>query len=181
MAARVLLPGEYAVLGLLRLRPMHGYEMSRHFDDDLVDVFPMEQSSLYTYLRNVEGRGLVSWEEHRVGQRPPRKIYRLEPAGLAAVDAWLRRPVERIREVRLDFLLKLYFLHESDPAAAGQLVEEQVAVVRRYLQSVEAQQPRDSFHALVLGSRRSAARATLEWLSAYGADLGSSLAAGETA
>jgi len=70
---RALLPGEYAVLGLLALRPMHGYEMICFLGEQGLDaVCPVEQSTLYTYLRNVESRQFVTWSEDRVGLRPPR-------------------------------------------------------------------------------------------------------------
>ena len=68
MAMRSLLAGEHAVLGLLSFRPMHGYEMARYFDrDDLQEVCPIDQSLLYTYLRNLGERDLVAWSEERVG------------------------------------------------------------------------------------------------------------------
>jgi DNA-binding PadR family transcriptional regulator len=166
---RDLFPGEYALLGLLLIKPMHGYEMARYFEgDDLTAVCPIEQSSLYTYLRTIEARGLVAWEEERVGQRPPRKRYQLTETGRAAVMRWLAAPVGRLREIRLDFLLKLYFLRELDPAAEQRLLAEQIAVVQGYLARMEATPTRGDFQRLVLGSKRSAAVATLDWLQAYG-------------
>ena len=84
------MPGEYAVLGLLLQRPKHGYEMARYFDrDDLAEVCPIEQSMLYTYLRNVEERGLVQWSEARVGNRPPRKLFELSAHGRDLIETWL--------------------------------------------------------------------------------------------
>jgi PadR family transcriptional regulator AphA len=166
MGGRDLLPGEYAVLGLLALRPMHGYEMARYFDQgELGTVCPLEQSLLYTYLRNVEERALVEWDEVRVGLRPPRKRYHLAEAGRAALDLWLREPVPRIRQIRSDFLLKLYFLHDLDRAAAERLVEDQVQVCARYRARLAASvEAADGFERLVALSRLSAAEATLTWL-----------------
>src|SRR3954451_21390497 len=133
MSDRSLLPGESAVLGLLALRPMHGYEMARYFDrDDLTEVCPLDQSLLYTYIRNVEERGLVTWTEERVGLRPPRKIYALTPTGQAVLDHWLHQPVDRMREVRLEFLLKVYFLAQLDPAAERALLRQQIEVCEEY-------------------------------------------------
>jgi PadR family transcriptional regulator AphA len=166
VTARSLLPAEYAVLGLLAIRPMHGYEMARYFDrDDLTEVCPVEQSLLYTYLRNVEERGLVAAREIRVGRRPPRRIFHLTGPGRAALDEWLKRPVDRIREVRLDFLLKLYMLRELDPAAERDLVRRQLEVCETYRERLEGRAATASgFEALVVGSKLSAARATVDWL-----------------
>jgi PadR family transcriptional regulator AphA len=174
MSYRPLLPGEYAVLGLLALRPMHGYEMARILaeDDELFAVCPVEQSLLYTYLRNVEERGLVSWQEHRVGNRPPRKRYELTSPGSVELAGWLRRPVGRIREVRLDFLLKLYFLHQLDPAAERALLAQQIDVCERYEARLETALPGErGFPRLVALSKLSAATATLGWLRSYALEL----------
>jgi DNA-binding PadR family transcriptional regulator len=170
---RELLTGEYAVLGLLALRPMHGYEMARFFDrDDLAEVCPLEQSLLYTYIRNVEERGFVAWTEERVGLRPPRKIYALTGPGRDRLDAWLHAPVERMRQVRLDFLLKLYFLHHLDPAAERTLLHAQIAVCGAYRDRLELRVHDESgFERLVALSKSTAAEATANWLIRYESEL----------
>lgn len=173
MPDRDLLPGEHLVLGLLGVRPMHGYEMARLLaEEELVTVCPVEQSLLYAYLRNLEDRGLVRWDERRVGKRPPRKLYELTASGHNALRAWLAEPVDRIREIRLEFLLKLYFLHHADPAAERTLVARQIEVCERY----EARLARgfaaqSGFPRLVARSKLSAAAATLDWLRTYAAEL----------
>ena len=154
MAVRPLLPGEYAVLALLALRPMHGYEMTAFIEEEgLADVCPVEQSTLYTYLRNVEARGLVAWTEERVGNRPPRKRFEL------------------MREVRLDLLVKLFFLERTDPAAHARLLRDQVAACERYLAGLDAAAPAGGFQRLVARSKRTAAEATLDWLRGYAAEV----------
>jgi len=171
---RDLLPGEYAVLGLLSLRPMHGYEMARYFDrDDLSEVCPLDQGLLYTYLRNVEERGLVSWQEMRVGLRPPRKLYQLTPAGRLSIDTWLRTPVGRMREVRLDLLLKLYFLRQAGGQGELALLERQIAICEEYRDALGRRAAAlDGFQRLVATSKLSAAASTIEWLRAYAAEVG---------
>lgn len=173
VTGRTLLPGEHAILGLLALRPMHGYEMARLFaEEDLVAVCPVEQSLLYTYLRNIEERGLVAWEERRVGNRPPRKLYELTASGRAELRAWLQQPVGRIREIRLDFLLKVYFLHQLDTETERSLLAEQIDVCEAYEARLEsALAGQRGFPRLVALSKLSAATATLQWLRAYALEL----------
>jgi PadR family transcriptional regulator AphA len=174
MAGRDLLPGELAVLGLLAIRPMYGYEMARYFErEDLAEVLPIEQSLLYTYVRNIEERGLVTWEEERIGLRPPRKTYVLASAGRELLDAWLGRPVARMRDVRLEFLLKLYFLHATDPGGERDLVFRQLEVCRAYRAKILALLTEASgFRRLARLSKLSAADATLGWLDAYSREIG---------
>ena len=174
MTDRTLLPGEYAVLCVLALRPMHGYEMLSFLSGEGLDaVCPVEQSTLYTYLRNVESRGLVSWTEARVGLRPPRKTYELTATGRELIDDWLRLPVERMREVRLEFLLKLYFLDVLDHGAVAGLLADQIRFCEGYLLMVQAHnRPEESpFRRLVARSKSSAAEATLDWLRSYAYEL----------
>lgn len=168
MNDRALLPGEYAVLSLLAVRPMHGYEMVCFLGDEGLDaVCPVEQSTLYTYLRNVEARDLVTWTEERVGNRPPRKTYALTPSGEMLIHDWLRRPVERMREVRLEFLLKLFFLNLTDRPAMKVLLSEQIGVCETYLAHIQAARAESPFRRLVALSKASAAEGTLGWLKSY--------------
>ena len=164
---RDLLQGEHAVLALLRTRPMYGYEMARYFEgEDLREVCPIEQGSLYTYLRNLEGRALVTWQEEREGPRPPRKRFALTPEGEALVEAWLREPVERLREVRFELLVKLYVLHAVDSVAEVTLVRNQLRVCETYRERARERvaQTGDGFARLVAQSKLSAADATVDWL-----------------
>jgi molybdate transport system substrate-binding protein len=151
------------------MHPMHGYEMAQYFAEAGLDsVSPVEQSLLYTYLRNLEGRRLVRWQEQRVGNRPPRKLYELTPEGREELDAWLRAPVLRIREIRLDFLLKLYFLHQADPEAERLLVTRQIAVCEDYRSRLDDEvSTLSGFPRLVAQSKLSGASITLDWLRAY--------------
>ena len=151
---------------------MHGYEMLTYLEDEgLTAVCPVEQSTFYTYLRNLEARNLVHWSEVRVGQRPPRKIFELTDQGQALIGPWLRQPVARMREVRLELLLKLYFLAQVDPEAHRTLLNQQIRVCEDYLARLQLKDPANNFTRLVLQSKRSAAEGTLGWLKQYAYEL----------
>ena len=152
---------------------MHGYEMARYFDrDDLSEVCPIEQSMLYTYIRNIEDRGLVSWTEVRVGLRPPRKLHELNAAGREVIETWLDEPVQRLREVRLEFLLKLYFLHTLDQPREQALLAKQIAICEDYFDRLLARElATTGFARLVAASKRSGAESTLNWLREYACQL----------
>ena len=163
---RDLLPGEYAALGLLADSPAHGYELARRWEaSPLAEVIPTEQSVLYGYLRTLERRDLLEWEEVRVGNRPPRRIFTPSEAGWEVLRAWLRAPVRRMREVRMDLLLKIYLLRLLDPAGERRLLARQVEVCERYLEDARVRlDAAEGFERLVHESRTTAAEATLVWL-----------------
>ena len=171
MDDRELLPGEHAALGLLAVEPAHGYELHRRWQaSPLAEVLPLEQSVLYGYLRTLDRRGLLDWEEHRVGNRPPRKIYSPSETGWETLRTWLRLPVYRLREVRLDLLLKLHLVGLLDPRAELALLDRQVAICERLLAETTAgaaQVDGTAFAGLFQLSRASAAEASLRWLRDY--------------
>ena len=171
--APVLTPVQYAVLGLLQQAPAHGYELQRAFSDggDLGAVAHVEQPTLYAVLKDLAVRGLIEGTETREGLRPPRTVYALSPEGQRLLDLWLRAPVQRLREVRLDFLLKVYFARRrGDRRLVRTLVDAQIRACHDYLAALEAraaERSPDDFAYLVIESRTSAARGTLEWLRDY--------------
>lgn len=166
MDDRELSLGEYVALGLLAMEPVHGYELARRWASNAVgEVMPAEQSVVYGYLRGLERQALVDWDEVKVGNRPPRRIYALNEDGWVALRGWLRTPVTRMRQVRLDLLLKWYLLEQVDPRAVPGLIAAQVAVCERYVaEANERLQQAEGFSQLVAESRLTAGEATLAWL-----------------
>ena len=164
-----LAPVQYAVLGLLHEAPAHGYELQRHFaaDGDLGTVLPVEQASLYGTLKDLAARGLIRGVERREGLRPPRTVYELTEAGTRTLDRWLKQPVDRLRRVRVDFLLKVYFTRPRGRRALRTLLDAQIRACEVYLGQLDVRAEADEFAALVVESRASAARSTLDWLRAY--------------
>ena len=162
-----LTPAEYAVLGLLRERPAYGYELQRRFQGGrgLARVCPIEAAMVYAILKSLSGLELIDGQWDR-SEYPPKAVYAVTPEGDATFQRWLRRPVGRLREVRFDFLVKLYFALEEDDALASELVQAQREACRAYLEQVESELEEEplGFDAIALGSRVAAARGTLEWL-----------------
>ena len=170
-----LTPAEYAVLGLLRRRPAHGYELQRQLTGrhGLGLVCPVEPAMVYAILKSLSGLELIDGEWDN-STYPPKAIYATTDAGDAEFQRWLVLPVSRMREVRFDFMVKLYFLLEGeegdaapDHARARQLIGQQVDACEAYADEVERDiedvDP-DGFDALALGSKLSAARLTGAWL-----------------
>lgn len=161
--------GEYAILGLLRERPMHGYEIARRFaaDLDLGLVLPLDMSNVYALLKDLHEQGLIDGHRETVGLRPPRTVYQLTPEAEAQLLHWLEEPVARMREVRSDLLVKLYFCRAIGDACTARLLDAQIAAGNEYRDRVErlaAEAEPGSFERLVRDSKTGAARATVDWL-----------------
>lgn len=138
-------PAEYALLGLLTEGPRHGYDLLRHFERDapLGRVCWLRMSNAYALLRKLERLGLVVSHTQPQENRPPRVIYDLTPAGRRAFEAWVAAPVRRTREIRLDFLVKLYFAQRHDGAATRDLIEQQLEHLRVEVARLLAEAERD--------------------------------------
>ena len=164
-------PAEYAVIGLLRSHPSHGYDLQRLLTGrrGLGLVCPVEPAMVYAILKSLSGLELIDGEWDG-SSYPPKAIYSVTDSGDAEFQRWLSRPVERMREVRLDLMVKLYFLmegHDADPSRARELIEDQLDICDAYAREIEGElesvEP-DSFDAVALGSKLSAAVLTRAWL-----------------
>jgi PadR family transcriptional regulator AphA len=174
---------EYAVLGILR-RPIHGYQVAREMagGSGLGLVCPLGMSNVYFLLGNLQGRGLVEVEGRQDDRYPPRVLLRTTAAGRRAFDAWLREPVTRLRQVRLDFLVKLFFLGQDDPTLARELVERQKAFCRRYLaewRELSHSADPAGFDRLAIEAKIAVGEGTLRWLEECERSLAAGVVAGE--
>lgn len=135
---------EYALLGLLREGPRHGYALAAAFRPEgrLGVALRLKMSQMYAYLRKLERQGLlVAREEAAPDARRPRHVFTLTTDGERAFDEWLAMPVRATREVRLAFLVKLAFALR-DPSAALALVVRQRAATSAWLERQRATEGR---------------------------------------
>jgi PadR family transcriptional regulator AphA len=166
-------PAEHAILGLLYFEQAggHGYDLARHFADDqpLGDVLKLEPGMLYHHLKKLARTGWVTVDIEPQGSRPPRQVYTLTEDGKAELLRWLREPVQHTREIRLEFLVKLYFARLLDPTLAAELILGQLDRSREMEAGLEARladpdAPADDFGRQVLELRLLQTRAAITWL-----------------
>ncbi|MDQ3855109.1 MAG: PadR family transcriptional regulator [Chloroflexota bacterium] len=168
--ARSALSLEHALLGFLRERPMHAYEIHQRLlrAEALGLVWRLKQAQLYALLARLEEAGYLAGSLEPQGNRPPRKVLRLTPEGRAALEDWLSEPVEHGRDFRLEFLAKLYFAGEGGPRSTAELIERQRKTCRDSLRALESRlsalQPRRPYDQLVYEFRIGQLRAILAWL-----------------
>lgn len=160
---------EMALLGFVRQRPMHPYELFQQVQacDGLGCIWRIKQSHLYAVLDRLEAEGYLSCHLEGQGSRPPRKILSLTEQGEAIFTEWLTTPVAHGRDIRLEFLAKYYFARREGPSVATQLLARQIVCCRDWLAEYEAKSkglPADSFEQVVLQYRMGQLQAVLVWL-----------------
>jgi DNA-binding PadR family transcriptional regulator len=103
---------EWALLGLLTQKPMHGYELHRYFTDPsaLGQVWYLGLSQMYKLLKELESQGYLEVSVERQENYPARKVYHITSLGQAAFLHWMEKPVTNTRLIRVEFLAKLFLV-----------------------------------------------------------------------
>lgn len=100
---------DHAILGLLNIYPMTGYDLkTQAFDATVQHFWPAAQSQIYRTLDRMAEKEWVTPEiEHQEG-KPDRKVYSITAAGRAELERWLAGP-NPIATYRDPLLIQLFF------------------------------------------------------------------------
>ena len=113
---------ELAILGLLKERPMHGYELRKQLAQKLGFFWTVSFGSLYPTLRKLEKRGAVE-KTYPPGATPRRKqVYRITSAGEAEFLDLLEEGTASVWEED-KFPLRLAFFRYLRPEIRIRLLE----------------------------------------------------------
>ncbi len=107
---------EYAVLGILAEEPSHGFAIARELGPggEIGRLYTVRRPLVYRALDRLVDLGFarpVSTEKGDGG--PNRVIHRVTPRGRRQLGRWLSQPVEHVRDLRIEFLLKLALLRRK--------------------------------------------------------------------
>jgi PadR family transcriptional regulator AphA len=115
----------YALLALLSVEPMTGYDLAKRFESSVAFVWHAPDSQIYPELRKMAKEGLLQAEEVSWGPRGKKTQYRITEEGRAAFRAWMREPVEYSRE-RDPVHLKAAYLEWAEPNAAREHMQAHI-------------------------------------------------------
>jgi DNA-binding PadR family transcriptional regulator len=107
----------YALLALLSVEPMTGYDLYKEFESSVGNVWHAPDSQIYPELRRMEQEGLLDGEEVIWGQRGRKRRYHITAAGLQAFRQWMNTTLDYTR-VRDPAHLKAAYLEWAEPDAA---------------------------------------------------------------
>ena len=83
----------HAILGLLRQRPHHGYDLKQQFDRMFSPDRPLPFGQVYATLARLQRDGRVEPAGVEPGAGPERKHYAITVAGANEFERWLAEPV----------------------------------------------------------------------------------------
>lgn len=104
---------EYAVLGVLGAGPNHGFALAKllEADTEVGRICTVHRPQVYRALDRLVQAGYaipVTTEKGDAG--PQRFVHRITPRGGRVLQEWLAEPVAHVRDMRIEFLLKLVLL-----------------------------------------------------------------------
>ena len=162
----------FAVLGMLTLEPMSGYEIKRRIADSVAHFWAESYGQLYPTLAALASEGLVERRTESQAGRPERHVYSITGAGREALQDWLTAPPQRQRP-RNELLLKLFFARSAPPEVAlahlegmRRHSEQEVAqfrAIERELRKAPADDPDARFWRISLRYGLLRSQAAVEW------------------
>ena len=107
-----------ALLGILSMEPMTGYQIRKTVEDSIGNFWSESFGQIYPALKRLVKDELAEIVAQRgAGETRGSKAYRLTAKGRRRVDAWLRTPsLEQVP--RNEMLLKIFFAGRLGPQAA---------------------------------------------------------------
>lgn len=110
MAVSELSLTESVVLALLGEGPTHGFAVARELQagSDLGRILTVHRPLVYRALDRLRDGGLVEESATEPGDAgPTRTVMRTTRKGKVALNRWFVRPVDHVRDLRIEFLIKL--------------------------------------------------------------------------
>jgi DNA-binding PadR family transcriptional regulator len=100
MSRKKLTTFEYALLGLVRMTPMTGYDVHKVFAATPLAHFSSSPGAIYPALRRLAHIGLLEARLDTAKEARPRRVYYLTGEGEEALETWLHQPVTREELIR---------------------------------------------------------------------------------
>ena len=149
------------MLGLLAEGERSGYDLLKRAEDSVAHMWSPAKSQLYAVLPRLVDAGLARRRNVRQQGRPDKQLYRLTPAGRAAVRHWLEQTPPKSWD---ELLLKVFFARLGSRRALLRQLEDYRGVQQEFLDSYEAVRPKTRYGALTLRYGLALMPTRLAWL-----------------
>lgn len=162
---------EHSILALLDEEPMHGYEIHQRLNkmSGIDKIWNLKQALLYSKLERLESSGFIEQiTSSDPGTLPARNVFKLTPAGKQSLMDWIATPVQKARNIRMDFLGKLIIARRYGTDHALDLIQKQREVSQTWYDHLVKELPESDEQNLddlfVHSYRLYRDRASLHWL-----------------
>lgn len=105
---------KYAILGLINRNPLTGYDITKAFNEGLVEFWYARHSQIYPELKKLTDEGLISFETIIQGEKLEKKLYTITKKGRNCLQKWLAKDDPLEPTPKDIFRLKAYFCDEMN-------------------------------------------------------------------
>jgi PadR family transcriptional regulator, regulatory protein AphA len=98
--------------------------------ENLSGICWLGRSQIYALLSKLEQEGLTVHERVEQSNLPSKKVFRLTQTGRNELHQWLTAPVSNLRDLRIEFLIKLFFARLRSEDTEMDLLSEQLQVCK---------------------------------------------------
>jgi len=126
----------YAILGILTMGAMSGYDIRRQLDESLIFFWSESYGQIYPALKRLAGEALIAPTGAAKAGTRARQTFAITDKGRLRLAQWLAELPGRQR-YRNEFLLKLFFGRSAPPGAICGHLRRHLAEERRVLATYE--------------------------------------------
>ncbi len=162
---------EFAILGVLSLRPASGYDIKRFVASSIGHFWNESYGSIYPLLKKLANEKLIQVQKGPQSGRD-RMVYAITPKGETVLREWLST-LPRTEPFRSELLLKLFFAWRTPlDISAGQIEERKREEERRLaiydqindqLNRQHANHPELPYWLMTVSYGRHRSEAVVEW------------------
>lgn len=159
------------LLGLLRTGSMHGYQLNDFIESTLSTCVQIKRPTAYYVLNKMQDDGWVEESEEQEGNRPPRRIYSITPAGEAAFQKLLRQNLADYELAQFTGDVGLAFLEVLPPEEGLALLQQRRGIIEALLEETRTIPRHRGSLQLTIEHQVHHLQSELEWLDAVMARL----------
>jgi PadR family transcriptional regulator AphA len=162
-----------ALLGLLSLGPMSGYDIRQLISRSIGHFWSESYGQIYPGLKRLAAAGLAEKKTERGKGSPDRHVYSLTGEGRKRLQQWVKLPVTEVEVPRNEMLLKLFFGAHVPLSVSREHVEAYLELHQKQLQlytamaktlrKEEANDPQLPFWLMTLSLGRHCSAAMVKW------------------
>jgi PadR family transcriptional regulator, regulatory protein AphA len=164
---RALTTTEAAILGVLTIGPMSGYDLKKAIDASVGYFWGPAKSGIYALLPRLVAAGHATSREVAQSGRPDKRIYRITAAGRKALRSWIEDTPAPPDPDRNPLLLKLFFGSLTSPDVLAEQIRarrEEAERLDRALDEFDREaDPADVYGGLTREWGHEYARAVERW------------------
>jgi DNA-binding PadR family transcriptional regulator len=128
---------KYAIMGFLYIHPMHGYDLHKHLETDLHEVWRISQSQAYNIVKLLKNAGWITATLQQQEKRPDRDLLTLTDLGKTEFETWLYAPTPgSARAIRVEFITRLFFASNLNENLCSRLIQEQADTIRSHVDAL---------------------------------------------